>query len=1001
MLVRMNQDTSPNGIGSETLIPARAPQSPRKHKPMRAIASFCLWVGLAAVAAAQVTGEHSLKAIHGFVADGLYELAIEESDATIAAHPGSAAAIEAVFLRAQCLRTLGHDSIDDYRRYVALAAQGPHADECLYRIGVELADEGATAAAIDTLTLLVENHKASAYLAHALMRRARLVMAENRSAAVRDLLRVVEEYPEHALTAYARHDLAVLYLRGGQPQDALAALRPLTEEGLPEVLREPVRLERARAHLRLGENQAVVDLLSSDADITAQRLLGEALLALERYDDAIRPLRSAAEADGPQSNAAYSLGWCLFQIGDIAAAEEVWARFSESTAELKFDALLGAADAARELRANERCRGYCEEVIREADGDREARALLCLGLVSTDPDTALAFLEQVAAVPGVDARTLVSSKMTAGSTLLRGDDASGAAEHYRAALEIAQDHNLDTGEAEYGYALALLRAGRTAEAARIMMGHSSGKREALLAAEAHIADQNWSAAEMEYRRILELNLQRNAPERIEALFGVGWCRLSAQDVTGALEWFDRVAEQAAESPRGLEALLRLGDAATLAGNDPEAVELYGLYLQRQPQGVFAYEAQLGRARAFLRLERQQEAVAAARAARQRAAGDGDAVAEALLTEARALFDSGEFSAAETLYLQAADEANSQALAEQAVYRVGDCRFNRHDAKGAAEAYALVVRTFPSGTYLGPAVQGLYWAAGASHGKIDADALISELIAAGGEAAGHIALERALIHRDQGELDAARDEFGSIARDHAGTYEAGEALYFLGTMADQPNNAAWRTLARDYPHHSRARSAVGALAEAALMDGNPREAEEWAKSLPGDTAEEQLLQGLVQAGLGRADSAIIILSPLTRMANEAASLGEQVIGWRARVALATQVEAQGDTSRALGLLEEAVANAPPSVAAEALYRQGERHYRQQQFDTALRAFLKIRYLYPNAHGWCRRGELAAGSCYEALAQQEKARELYGKLLSGDEAVDSVSEKAAQRLRELGE
>ncbi len=935
------------------------------------------------------------------MADGLYELAIDEVDALIAADPGSAAAVEGVYLKARSLRELGKSPNAEFRRYIVLAPEGPHADECLYGIGVAAAAAGRDEAAVDTLTLLIEDHPESSFRPHALMRRARLTMAGNPSGAMRDLSQVITDYPDDPLAAYARHDLAVLYLDSGDAQRALDTLQPLTDESLPEVLREPIREVRARANLRLGHYQAVVDQLSGSTTPTAQRLLGEAFLAQERYDEAIPSLRIAAAEDGSDSDAAYSLGWCLFQIGKSAEAEDVWARFADSEGPLKSAALLGAADAAREQGAKERCEHYCEEVRAEAEGDELARSLLCLGLIEEDTDSALALLEQAFATSGATGRTQESAKMAAGGILLRRGEAGAAAEAYRSAIQVARTHDLDSAEAEYGYALALLQAGRADEAAQIVTERASGRREALLAAEAHLAARNWSAAEADYRRILQLDAEQDADDRVEALFGIGWCRLSAEDAAGALEWFDRAAVAAPESKRGREALLRLGDAATLAGQDETAVELYGLYLQRDPQGEFAYDAQLGRAQALLRLGRRAEAAAAARAARQWAAGDGDAVAEAFLVEARSLFEGEEFAAAESLYLQAADAANAPALAEEAVYRLGDCRFNLHDNLGAANAYALTIRTFPSGKYLAQAVQGLYWAAGASHGKVDADSLMASLLADAGPAAGRIELQRALVYRDRGDTDEARSELGRIARDHAGTPEAADALYFVGSMEENPSNAAWRTLVREYPSHPNASRVRRALIEAALVEGNPKEAAEWAAPLTDDAAEDRLLKGLIQSELGDFESARSILTPLAAVVDSAVSPEDRVTGWRARVALATVADAQGDSAQAAGLLEEVVAQAPPAVAAEALYRQGEMAYHHGQIAAALRTFLKVRYLYPEIRRWCHLGELAAGSCYESQGDRDQARMLYQKLMEEEGVADAIREKAAARLRELGE
>ncbi len=74
------------------------------------------------------------------------------------------------------------------------------------------------------------------------------------------------------------------------------------------------------------------------------------------------------------------------------------------------------------------------------------------------------------------------------------------------------------------------------------------------------------------------------------------------------------------------------------------------------------------------------------------------------------------------------------------------------------------------------------------------------------------------------------------------------------------------------------------------------------------------------------------------------------------------------------------------------------YRGELFDDALRLFLKIRYLYPEVTHWVRRGELAAGQCYEALGDEAAAKDLYQRL-TADGGADLPGREAATRLREL--
>ena len=905
-----------------------------------------------------------LRAARGFMGDGLYRLAVQELEMIQLDAPGSAAATEALFLRAQCQRAIGADARADYHAYLQRSPRGPHADEATFRLGEAAQRRGDGLEASRLLGQLLDEFSASPFVPHALLRRSRAARGlgdEEQSSA--DLERILLEFGDEQVAPYARHDLAVLRLRQDRPDEAVALLQPLLKEGMPEGLTTAVVLEAARAHLRIGEPARTVELLRAEKGVATRRLRGEALIALGRHEEAAEELQIVVDQEGPASDAAYSLAWCFATTGAHLQAEQTWVALADAGGSLSNEALLGAAESARELGRLPAAEAHCRRVEDLGNGDQRARAHLCRGLLRPDEAVSLTLFEHALAEEEIRAETRMSAQMARGNLLLQLGRPDEAAQAYGAAAEAAGEAQLDPADAEYGRAVALLRAGRPEEVV-VLTGRDAGSlRSILLAAEARVAVERWTEAESEYRQILEASLAKGDPLRVEALFGIGWCRLGLGETAAAIEWFDRVVVEAPRSDRAAEALLRMGDALTLAADDAAAEKLYGLYLQRGARGVLAHEAHLGRARALLRMGDLKGAAAAARAGRQSAAGQNDAIAEALVVEARARFDGSDFAAAESLYLAAAESAENETIAEHAVYRVGDCRFNALDPVGAAEAYASVINSFPAGERVGQAVQGLYWAAAESKGKVDAAEVVSRALDLAGDKGGSIALHEALILRDRGQDEEARDRLGSLVQRFSGTAEAGEALYTLGAMSGKEENAAWRTLVRDFRGHARAPVVRRRLAEHALAVGEPAVAVAWMQELPLQGAADQLLLGLAQRDLGELEEARELLEVLTLLAGDAPE--DETLRWRAIVALALVDYAEGKRTDAEVALQAASADAPEAIAAEAQYRRGEMLYAEGAHEEALRLFLRIRYLQPGAKLWIRHGELAAAACYEAL------------------------------------
>ena len=89
-----------------------------------------------------------------------------------------------------------------------------------------------------------------------------------------------------------------------------------------------MRLQReAEGYLELGMSQHALSSLGrigdpTNLDSSALYLWGEALRSLERYEEAIIPLRRAAQSDPENINIRLALGWCFKRVGRIDLAIE-------------------------------------------------------------------------------------------------------------------------------------------------------------------------------------------------------------------------------------------------------------------------------------------------------------------------------------------------------------------------------------------------------------------------------------------------------------------------------------------------------------------------------------------------------------------------------------------------------------------------------------------------------------------------------------------------------
>jgi TolA-binding protein len=87
-----------------------------------------------------------------------------------------------------------------------------------------------------------------------------------------------------------------------------------------------------------------------------------------------------------------------------------------------------------------------------------------------------------------------------------------------------------------------------------------------------------------------------------------------------------------------------------------------------------------------------------------------------------------------------------------------------------------------------------------------------------------------------------------------------------------------------------------------------------------------------------------------------------------------------------------------LGAEAQYRIGELFQREKRYAEALEAFLKNKTAFTGLEDWYTLALLNAGACYEALRQNDLAKEMY-RLVSTRRSGDDFGKTAQQRLEKL--
>ena len=785
----------------------------------------------APASAARDAGDEQYRFLAGLVEKELWDLAVKEGQAFLRAHPGHAKAPLARYRLATALFELERlEEAAPHYRTLAAARGFEYRAEAAFRVGQCDLAAGRLDEAREALAGVLAGEQdylhgpALFLLGETELRAARHAEAEEH------FQRLLREHPgsEHAPEA----------------QRALAWCAWEREEAEEAVKRIRAWLER-HGNARDDDEMRV--------------LLGEALLELDRAEEALAAYRAAlgegADA-GPFADAALrGAGFARAALGDAAGAAEEFGRLLERFPKSRYAAEARLQRGIQQLQAGDAAAAV--ESLAGTDA-RDPQALLWLARArraAGDPQAALRTLDQALALsppPALASRLQVARGEVLGD-LGRGEEAVAAFERAGSdyALHAAAVTALNEGDAESAARLATtLLAEHPASDYRAQTALVLG--EALFAREEHARAEE---ALLELLATPSDELGETAGELVgRALSRVAWCRYLQGDPAGAAQRFEELVRRFPGRPEAEEARWMLGRALAEAGDEPAAARARAAYLAEHPEGEHVAEVLLAHG-----LAREDDEGGRHLARLVEGHAGSPLAARALLVLGDRASDAGEALEAERHYRRLLDEHAGHELAPQARYGLAWCLYGRGEHAAAAQ-------------------------------ELDA------LQAAAAGSNGSAALE--------GELALAADELAVWAHGRAG--------------APRKALAAWQRLARACEDDRRSFRAARAVVEAFRAAGEDEAARKVLDELLGglrdpDVAVEVLVEGaylaLEDEDVDRAEAQVRVALRRT----EAPAVRE------AAFYVAEALFAAGRDQRAIELY--AVARGAPELAPQALYKLG--------------------------------------------------------------------------------
>lgn len=801
--------------------------------------------------------EHSALARRGLawseLRAGRPERAAEQVRAFLAAEPAHALAAELCFLAGECElaagrpraalerwracegeayaelvlrgRALAHSALGELEAAATAFGQllerfpnGPYAAEAALQQGAHLLRAGKPSDALAALSSPAAGKSAELLAWRARAERA-LGLREIALASAGEALALS---PEPPLASSLRSLQAELLLALGREEEALAAFRAA---GTVEARTQAALLELRAGRFESAAREAAELLAEAPAAPLQSQLrlvLGEALFALERFDEAIAafaPLASAGE-EVPAAERARALSraaWCRYRSADPAEAAALFGALVErhpKSAEAE-EALFLQARALHECGRNEEARRVLARYLAlHPGGPRRPEALLLDALLGGAAAPLESLLRECA-----DSEHAPRARLELARLREEQGELEAAANHYRALLEQHPEHAL-APEARYGLGWCLHRQGSAAAALEALepllrsppatelelAAHelalwaardggaiercaslwralaaqgrdpSRAYRAARVAAHALESAGRPEEARLLLGELLQLDLEPH--ERLGTRLELGWIELRAARLAEAARELEaaRASPALAEQRAALDELcFFLAEAHFGARDFRAAAELYG----RCAESALAAEAHYKRGFALLELGEPQAAAAAFAQVLER--GPEEALAgESLYLCGEALFRAGRFEEALAPLERCLAQFPRHEVRAKALFRAGLALLELGRFAAAGERLAELLRTKPDFELASEAELGRARAWVELGDARGARAAYERVLAREqGLLAARARLGLAQLALSAGDHERALSEYLKVALLHAPSAEVAEALYGAG------------------------------------------------------------------------------------------------------------------------------------------------------------------------------------------------------------------------------
>lgn len=973
-----------------------------------------------------VAEEQDFAFAYGLYKDNLYQQALDQFNTFVEQYPKSLRRSEAEFLAIDCRYRLQQyaDVIRLLTRYVNDYPASQLTDDAYFRLGETQLKLKNIPEAIAAFKTVLDNFgdrelagEAAYWIGEASVR------VEDYDNALKYYTLAYEHFPNNRLRDYAVYSIAWTHQQKKAYVKAIEWYERLMKEFSQSNLVSASIVRVGECYYYVNDYQNAIRYLTSarpnikeaQEQAEADYVVAEAFYHLEQYADAQQRYEEflvAHPGNRLEREVIYALGWSLLKQKKYAQAAGVFDRLTVGSDALAHAGLYRRGVATRLAGDRRSALQIFQEVAsRSPKGEFSDNALYDAGVILyEDKDYAAArkFFEQVyQQYPSSE--ILADVYRMAGECWVAEASFDRALEMFNNALK---QPNISTDVrvgASYQAAWSLYKLRRYEEAAerfglfaRNYSSHPQAADASFWRGEALYQTGNYDGAITAYQMVANL---ANHERKEEALYGIAWSYYKLNDFAKARQSFDRLLAAFPNGKFVFDARIRLGDCYYFSKDYKSAAAAYRTVTRQfaQREGVDYAVYQLGQT-----YFRDGDAASATQqfSTLIRSYPTSSLVDDAQYALGWILFQRKVYADAIKEFQKVISNFPSSELVPRALYSIGDSHYNLQQYVEAEKAYRQVIERFPQSPLVADALSGIQYCLLAQGKQQEAVRVIDQYIEAnpGSGIVEELHLKKADLLYNQKQYAAALNEFQLFATKYPNSRHAATALFWSAKSL-----AALNRLPEAASTFERAAGATGAtaqLAANALLEAGQlyfrqkhydqvlRVFSSLESKYPASepAAEASYLKGRIFLENGDEQEAksrfefVIQKHPTS----DAAA--------RSKVMLAQISLKAGDVGKAQTYAQEVATSRNDEIGAEAQYLIASMYAERRDWQNAVTAYLRVRYVFPSFEEWVTKAYLGLGIAYENLNDIPKAREAYQNALKLKKDEQSVAE-AQRRLSAL--